>query len=74
MTGIVDLKVYKNNQGMRMPNCVKVCEGVTENRKLKIVSIGTDVSDFIISNTSNIQLELIDKVSFQSDNPVTDSL
>jgi len=36
MKWVVDCDVYSNNHTIRLPNCIKIKDGVIENRKLKM--------------------------------------
>ena len=71
-SGVVDCGVYSKNHTMRLPNCVKIVDGVVENRKLKILQ-GSTLTDFVISDTRGITIKYLDLISISEKCPISDA-
>jgi hypothetical protein len=71
---VCDLKVYKNNASIRLPNCVKINADTKtiEDRKIKPIT-GTPLVNFLISDNVDALPDYSDFISFQKMCPITDA-
>jgi len=62
---VCDLKVYKNNASIRLPNCVKIDANTKkiENRRIKPIT-GTPLVNFLISDNIDALPDYSDFISF----------
>lgn len=71
---ICDLKVYKTNSSLRLPNCVKIDAdtGVVEHRKIKPLTASQPIDFFISDNVDRLP-DYSDFISFSQKCTITDA-